>query len=362
MRSIALAVVAVLACGCAATETSLHTRTAFFVGGRYVGDAGKEVVDGQMYVEVLSPARITHRYPLILIHGAAQTGVGWITTPDNRPGWADYFLSKGYRVVVVDQPRRGRSAWHPATNLALRSFNRTWVELLFTSPKAAAKWPQAANHSQWAGDGQQDAEFEQFMASQVEFVGSNPETQRAMQQAGVKLLERLGPSIIVAHSQAGPFAWLIADELPANVKGIVAIEPQGPPLQEAVLWNNRTRPWGLTDIPLTYDGERTSTSPIVGVLEEAPEAPDLVKCWRQAEPAKKLTRLEQVPVMVLVGDASYHTPYDHCTARWLKQGGVNVEFVRLSDKGIHGNGHMMMLERNSDEVAAVVETWIRKLD
>jgi hypothetical protein len=27
--------------------------------------------------------------------------------------------------------------------------------------------------------------------------------------------------------------------------------------------------------------------------------------------------------------------------------------------GIHGNGHMMMLEKNSDEIAAVVNQWLK---
>jgi hypothetical protein len=28
--------------------------------------------------------------------------------------------------------------------------------------------------------------------------------------------------------------------------------------------------------------------------------------------------------------------------------------------GIHGNGHMMMLEKNSDQIADVIEKWVRK--
>jgi hypothetical protein len=28
--------------------------------------------------------------------------------------------------------------------------------------------------------------------------------------------------------------------------------------------------------------------------------------------------------------------------------------------GIHGNGHMMMLEKNSDQIADAIEKWLRK--
>ena len=46
-------------------------RSAFFVGGAYSGEAGKEIMRGQMYVEYLAPKKITQKYPLVLVHGAA---------------------------------------------------------------------------------------------------------------------------------------------------------------------------------------------------------------------------------------------------------------------------------------------------
>jgi len=32
----------------------------------------------------------------------------------------------------------------------------------------------------------------------------------------------------------------------------------------------------------------------------------------------------------------------------------------LSEAGIHGNGHMMMLEKNSDDIARVMREWLMK--
>ena len=58
------------------------------------------------------------------------------------------------------------------------------------------------------------------------------------------------------------------------------------------------------------------------------------------------------------GEASYHRPYAHCDAKWLNQAGVKTTYVRLEDVGLRGNGHMMMLERNSDEIATYLERWI----
>ena len=35
-----------------------------------------------------------------------------------------------------------------------------------------------------------------------------------------------------------------------------------------------------------------------------------------------------------------------------------TDLIRLADLGIRGNGHMMMLEKNSDDIARVMDQWI----
>ena len=57
-------------------------------------------------------------------------------------------------------------------------------------------------------------------------------------------------------------------------------------------------------------------------------------------------------------EASYHATYDHCSVRYLEQAGVSVDFVRLADRDMHGNGHMMMLEKNNLEIAAFIDGWL----
>src|SRR5258708_29064475 len=60
-------------------------RTGFFyAGGKYVGSAGKEVMDGAEYVEVMVPKKIRQPYPLVIFHGAGQTGTDWVQTADRR--------------------------------------------------------------------------------------------------------------------------------------------------------------------------------------------------------------------------------------------------------------------------------------
>src|SRR5207248_8193356 len=129
-RAMSLLVLATLA---AAAERTLATRDFFYLGGKYAGPAGHEVMAGQMYVEVLRPQRVTRKYPLVLIHGNWQTSTNWMGTPDGRPGWADYFLAQGYVIYMVDQPARGKSAWHPSANGPLGGLSIADTEQRFTA-------------------------------------------------------------------------------------------------------------------------------------------------------------------------------------------------------------------------------------
>src|SRR5262249_10146811 len=65
-----------------------------------------------------------------------------------------------------------------------------------------------------------------------------------------------------------------------------------------------------------------------------------------------------IPIVIVTGEASYHAAYDHCTAAYLEQAGAHNTFIRLADHGVHGNGHMMMIEKNSDAIAAVIAQWL----
>jgi hypothetical protein len=43
---------------------------------------------------------------------------------------------------------------------------------------------------------------------------------------------------------------------------------------------------------------------------------------------------------------------------YLTKAGVKNTHLRLPDAGIHGNGHMMMLEKNSDAIAKAMADWL----
>jgi pimeloyl-ACP methyl ester carboxylesterase len=53
--------------------------------------------------------------------------------------------------------------------------------------------------------------------------------------ANLALLEKIGPAIVLTHSQSGVFGWKLADLRPDLVAAHVAIEPNGPPFHDVQL-------------------------------------------------------------------------------------------------------------------------------
>jgi pimeloyl-ACP methyl ester carboxylesterase len=79
----------------------------------------------------------------------------------------------------------------------------------------------------------------------------------------------------------------------------------------------------------------------------------------QKPPARRLVNLTRIPVVVMAAEASYHQVYDHCTAKYLNQARVKTQCIRLQDKGIQGNGHMVMIEKNNLDIARLIDDWLQ---
>ena len=64
--------------------------------------------------------------------------------------------------------------------------------------------------------------------------------------------------------------------------------------------------------------------------------------------------------LVLIGtdDVDHPRELDVRIADWLNENGANADFWFLGDRGVSGNGHMMMIESNSDAVAKLVLSWV----
>ena len=79
----------------------------------------------------------------------------------------------------------------------------------------------------------------------------------------------------------------------------------------------------------------------------------------------KVASIKTTPVMIVYGDNAKDHP------RWskIRQGGVDyagvlkaaggsIDVIDLPDVGIKGNSHMMMMDKNSDQVADLIQKWL----
>jgi pimeloyl-ACP methyl ester carboxylesterase len=322
---------------------------------------GTTVDGGHLYVEYQIPAQVKHPYPVVLIHGGHGQGLDWMGTPDGRRGWMSYLLEEGFQVYVVDRPGQGRPVYHPGLHNLFRDLP-TFEGLASTVSalaKTAGAHPQAPLHSQWPGSGQiGDPALDQFIASLGPafpenlgpFVAVPTAPHEIWRKRGAALLDLIGPAILITHGDSSIFAWLVADERPKLVKGIVAIEPAGPPFQGLR--------WGVTYTPVAYD-------PPVASLEElgvtAPiQQPGAMPYRLQTEPARRLKNLADIPIAVVTAEASAGNLRDPSTVEFLKQGGCQAEHLQLTEQGIHGNGPYMMLEKNNREALQPILAWIER--
>lgn len=304
----------------------------FWVGVERAESPFGTVPRGPMYVQWEAPVDVRHPYPLVLIHGGGGQGTDYLGTPDGRPGWASHLLAEGYTVYVVDRPGHGRSPLHPDVLGAMGApFSWELAQMLFTGPT-----------EQWPGSGElDDPTVDQFVAGTGPMLQDFAAAHALEQSRGAALLDRIGPAVVISHSAGGPVGWLMADARPDLVKAIVAIEPLGPPFAVNPQMGFDLE-WGLSASPMTFD------------------PPPAEPAELQGETPRTLTNLAGIPIAVVSTELSPFAPGSEATVEFLQNVGCDAEHVELHKHGVTGNGHMIMLERNSRETLGVILDWLDK--
>ena len=283
------------------------------------------------YFDVIEPTGgRTGKPPMFLIHGGAHTGACYLMTADGRPGWAHAFAQAGYRVVIPDWPGSGRSGYVPYDGLT----GETVVAGL-----------------------------------------------------GKALLAVGEPAVVMTHSMSGPYGWKLLEQYGDHVAKIVAVAP-GPPgnIQPAATIANETpeklEVRGTTNYTLDRKAPFVATpafvaSKLIGKSTQFPRehtaryaaslqpiAPRLLQQRLNIGGAQmKVTDFSKYRgkrALVLVGtdDGDHPRELDVGIADWLNENGAKADFWSLGDRGVSGNGHMMMIENNSDEVAKLILSWV----
>jgi len=325
------------------TQPRTTRRGFFWVGVDRVDVPGGTTAGGPMYVEWEAPAEPSRPYPIVLVHGGGGQGLDWLGTPDGRPGWSSFLVEEGYAVYVVDRPGHGRSPFHPEVLGRMGAlFSYEIVSALLTNcADGPLAHPTAHLHTQWPGSGNpDDPSVLQFTAGSGPLLADTPAAHALERDRCAALLDEIGPAILVTTSLGCPMGWLTADARPSLVEAIVAIEPYGPPFREDPELGV-SLDWGLTAAPMTFDPPAASADELL-----------------TAGPARTLPALAEVPIAIVTAEASIFVDASLATAAFLRQAGCRIDEIALADHGVHGNGHLMMLERNNREALEPILRWL----
>jgi pimeloyl-ACP methyl ester carboxylesterase len=270
--------------------------------------------------------------PLVLLHGGAHTGACYLTTADGRPGWAHKLAEHAHRVIVPDWPGTGRSAKLPFAEL----------------------------------------------------------TGEVVCGGLARAIEKIGqPVVLMTHSMSGAYGWRLIEILGSRIAGLVAVAPGPPgniqpeptivrrdtefvevaalsltwrvPLNEPLLANDQLVDRKLIGASTRFPRDRHAAYR----MTLQPLAPRLLYERQNIEGSqiriRDTSQFRGKPILVVTGteDIDHPRDVDGRIATWLAEQGAKVDYWFLGDKGISGNGHMMMLETNSDEIAALIAGWIK---
>ena len=171
------------------------------------------------YVQYFIPETRRDAPPVILVHGGGMHGSTWETTPDERPGWVNLLVDEGYETHVLDNVERGRSGFMSGLwndDPILRSQEEAWTLFRIGPPEGFA------DRKPFPGARFPVAVFDRFARMQVpRWLSTTPLHVAAL----VAVLRRVGPAIVICHSQGGEIAQDAMHEVPELFAGLVALEP-----------------------------------------------------------------------------------------------------------------------------------------
>jgi pimeloyl-ACP methyl ester carboxylesterase len=272
------------------------------------------------------PAEVTGS-PIVFLHGYGQSRLGWMSTPDGRPGWSSFFLRAGHSVFLVDQPRRGEAgatakmtsdgfldAW-AADSKGYKPGDQAW----YTHFRIGRVLPGRYEGSQFP---EGEEALNQFLRQGTPNTGDYEEKLfgKTLGDVLADVRRRTGlKSVYVTHSQGGRVGWATPVE---NIAAIIAIEPGGTPEPGGEQFNALL----AAKVPvLVYFGDYIDNGP-----------------------------------QDIMSTGFWQTVLNQCRAfaeQYVKDGGV-ADVIHLPERNIHGNSHFMFQEMNNKDIADHIEGWL----
>ena len=315
------------------TPLVLKAQGSFYVGGESVEQTqgqlgnlgpGGHITINQIYVRFMVPQGGDGNVPVVMLHGATLTGKSWETTPDGRMGWDEYFVRKGYSVYVPDQVGRGRSGFNQAVLNDVRAgvtpadklppWLRFSDEVVWPNFRFGAKPGEPFADTQFPVSALGELSKQAVPDISFGFPQANPNWKALADLAG-----QLKGAVLMGHSQSGSFPLEAALLNPPAAKGLVLVEPGRCP--EYTADQIKT----LAAVPILV---------VFGDHRDTPTGLSTLPTWQQR--------------------------YEMCQAMIgrLKSAGGRAEMLAPPDRGIKGNSHMIMQDRNHLQIADLILQWI----
>ena len=264
-----------------------------------------------MYVEYQVPNVLKYKYPIVFLHGGGHTGQFFRTTPDGRDGWFTSFTKRGFAVYSVDGSNRGRAGWDPthrfAVSQAIEPYTALEAANMYSEQSAWVAFRWGPTFGTWYPNTQFPKANKDDYLRQIQPAYRDPTANPFLRDNVRALLDKIGPCILLGWS-TGSTNVMQAASSPAyapKVKGLIGIE---------------------------------------GFTAGSGGDPALVKT---------------IPQLTVLGDHLDPTPNQAWSALINGLGGDSTT-VYLPDVGIFGNGHTLALELNNEQIADLLEKWIKE--
>ena len=314
------------------TALVIAEQGSFTSGGTVLSDSAGNTFHGDhAYVFYQKPVD-ARKYPLIFVHGTGQFSKTWETTPDGREGFQNIFLRRGFSTYVVDQPRRGRAE----RSTEAVTITPTVDEQLWFNRFRLGIWPDYFEGVQFRQDAATlDAFFRQMTPN------TGPFDFEIVSSGIAAVIDRVGPSILVTHSQGGPVGWLTALKS-KHIRAIVAYEPGGLyPFPPGMNPSDALSPTGV------------------------PESIEI--------PETDFQTYMQMPIVIYYGDflpehsgnpeQNYWRLRLDIARQWAKcvnERGGDVTVVHLPEIGIYGNTHFPFADLNNLDIADLLSAYLHE--
>lgn len=269
--------------------------------------------------------------PIVMLHGASQSGQSWETTADGREGFQTLLLRRHFPVYTIDQPRRGRAG----SSTAQGETHPVPLDQMYFDISRIGQWPAYFDGVQFERSATTlEAFWETFTPN------TGPFDPQIVSDGVSAVIDRVGPSILMTHSQGGGPGWLTAIKNP-NVKAVISYEPgSGYVFPE-------------DEMPAPMTGSAGTLEPV-------------------AIPVEDFAKLTQIPIVVYYGDNIPEQPTDDfgldnwrtrlAMARlWvaaINAHGGDATLVHLPEIGITGNTHFIFSDTNNAQIADLAAEWI----